>query len=125
MKVFRFSVTGIVVTYDNEYTFYEFKNDRFKEFKDYGYSGNISIAMAKINNLILGHPDYYLEDIHVTEVDKSQDRFKGEHRSQSPEMKMDEIIGELEVAYHSIIPNSANNMAAKKFVKSAIDKLRE
>jgi len=76
MKVFKFSVTGVVVTFDNEYTFYEFNNDRFKNFKDYGYSGNISIAMAKINNLILKDPDFYLTDISVSETNKEEYRLK-------------------------------------------------
>lgn len=76
MKVFKFNLSGIVVTFDNEYTFYEFKNDRFKNFLDYGYSGNISIAMAKINNLILGNPDFYLTDIQVIETNNEEYRLK-------------------------------------------------
>ena len=76
MKVFKFNVSGIVVTFDNEYTYYEHKNDRFKNFVDYGYSGNISIAMAKINNLILSNPDFYLTDIQVNETDKEEYRLK-------------------------------------------------
>ena len=76
MKVFKFNVSGIVVTFDNEYTFYEHNNDRFKNFGDHGYSGNISIAMAKINNLILGNPDFYLTDINVSETDDSEYRRK-------------------------------------------------
>ena len=76
MKVFKFNVSGIVVTFDNEYTFYEHNNDRFKNFGDHGYSGNISIAMAKINNLILGNPDFYLTGIQITETDDSEYRRK-------------------------------------------------
>ena len=69
-----------MVTYDNEYTFYEFNNDRFKNFNDYGYSGNISIAMAKLSNQILKNPDIYLESINVTETKKEEftNRYKGE-----------------------------------------------
>ena len=76
MKVFKFNVSGIVVTFDNEYTFYEFKGDRFKNFGDHGYSGNISIAMAKINNLILGDPDFYLTDVQISETTDDQYRKK-------------------------------------------------